>query len=353
VREEDGSVLHAAMHRGVINGMVKKLRCKYQDCDLELEDKDENIEPRVEQYLEYLAIYQDGRVLQAAPSWWFPVGGGALFCTPDHKVKADGSDCLYLYPDLKTGLAGFWRAGSMVQATPAVLTGLHLQLGMLIPEFRLTRPSLFYKEDISNSHTISKQPLVPDIFEEQRVYVAESVLANAGFGLFARRDFVAGDLLSFYNGVRLSDHESRLRKEHRRSTYRIQGWGDTILDIPKVYTNLRNYTATLGHKINHSKKNNAEFSLYKHPRFGEIIGVYATKTIKAGMEVFVNYGYIEKYIATQGVLDGMLNFARVAGGWDDKHEFRIEMKRTIGYVRNKVDEMKPILSAVKMARTFL
>ena len=26
VREEDGSVLHAAMHRGVINGMVKKLR---------------------------------------------------------------------------------------------------------------------------------------------------------------------------------------------------------------------------------------------------------------------------------------------------------------------------------------
>ena len=36
--------------------------------------------------------------------------------------------------------------------------------------------------------------------------------------------------------VRMRTREARLRKEDRRSVYRIQGWGDTVLNIPVVAT---------------------------------------------------------------------------------------------------------------------
>ncbi|XP_023344769.1 uncharacterized protein LOC111714001 [Eurytemora carolleeae] len=151
----------------------------------------------------------------------------------------------------------------------------------------------------------------------------------------------------------MSERESSLDRDVRRSVYRVFGWGDIVMDIPKDMRRISDYSASLGHKTNHAKLNNAEFSFIKHPRFGEIIGIYATKHIKAGMEIFVDYGYIEKYQATQGIIENMLEMMRVTGGWGNKKEFNSDLKRTIGYFRNKVDEMKPLIKAVKMARTFL
>jgi hypothetical protein len=34
-------------------------------------------------------------------------------------------------------------------------------------------------------------------------------------------------------------------------------------------------------------------------RFGEIIGLYLTEDLSAGQEVLVDYGYMEKFLATE------------------------------------------------------
>lgn len=54
---------------------------------------------------------------------------------------------------------------------------------------------------------------------------------------------------------------------------------------------LHNYSATLAHKVNHSFFPNCRFSDFAHPRFGRILCVKTTKEIRAGDELFCNYGY--------------------------------------------------------------
>merc|ERR1712218_689759 len=143
-------------------------------------------------------------------------------------------------------------------------------------------------------------------------------------------DVVEGDLLALYNGVRMPDRESRLAREDRRSPYRIYGWGerDVVLNIPPHFRTLDEYAATLGHKANHDKTGNTRFAPLYHPRFGKIVGLFATEPLQAGQEILVDYGFLERYAATDAVLDGLLQAARMVGGYS-KDEFREEMKRTI------------------------
>ena len=67
---------------------------------------------------------------------------------------------------------------------------------------------------------------------------------------------------------------------------------DTDIDIPPEYWNIEKYRATLGHKVNHSfKKANTVYGRAIHPRFGPILTVFATKDIKKGEEILVDYEY--------------------------------------------------------------
>ena len=34
-------------------------------------------------------------------------------------MQAEGEECVYLYPDIKTGIVGTWRDGLMVTGKPA------------------------------------------------------------------------------------------------------------------------------------------------------------------------------------------------------------------------------------------
>ena len=133
----------------------------------------------------------------------------------------------------------------------------------------------------------------------------------------------------------------------------IHGWRNDILNIPKAAQNTQNYTATLGHKANHAKKANAEYRYVQHPRFGEIVGLFMIEDAVAGQELLVDYGYIEKYMATETGLKMMLEAAQAMSGFTDKAEFKREMKRTIGYVRDKVNDLKPFINTFKMAKNFL
>ena len=127
------------------------------------------------------------------------------------------------------------------------------------------------EEDISTATRISTKPLLEDIHDAKTVYVAESSIPGAADGVFLRRDLTNGSLAAIYNGVRMTSREARKRKEDRKSVYRIHGWGDTVLNVPPAFVDTSNYSASLGHKVNHAKKPNSEFRFLWHPRFGDYL----------------------------------------------------------------------------------
>ena len=129
----------------------------------------------------------------------------------------------------------------------------------------------YVKEDISTATKISTKPMLEDIHDAKTVYVAESSISGASEGVFLRRDLSKGSLAAIYNGVRMTTREARRRKEDRKSVYRIHGWGDTVLNVPPAYVDTGNYSASLGHKVNHAKVPNSEFRFLWHPRFGDFI----------------------------------------------------------------------------------
>ena len=66
-----------------------------------------------------------------------------------------------------------------------------------------------------------------------------------------------------------------------------------------------------------------------------------------------DYGYMEKYLATEAGIQMMLTVGQAMAGIEDKQEFHKEMKRTIGFVREQVENIKPFIETFKMARSFL
>ena len=278
-----------------------------------------------------------------------------LSCPADQDGLAEGGDCVYLYPDYSTALLGVWSSGRMERATEARLVNIRLTGEELELEVRQTpgKEDLLYRQDISTSTTISSDPHLADPFEEKTVYVAQSGLEGAGEGLFLRRDVQEGDLVSLYNGVRMTEQEARLRKEDRRSPYRIHGWDGKILNIPPGLHFTENYSASSAHKANHAKKANSEFRNLQHPRFGKILGIFMLRDGVAGEEILVDYGYIEKAMATEAGIKMMLEAAQAMSGISDRKEFKQEMKRAIGYIREKVVHLKPLINTMKMAQTFM
>ena len=53
------------------------------------------------------------------------------------------------------------------------------------------------------------------------------------------------------------------------------------------------YRTTLGHKVNHKFDDEANtwFDVVKHPLFGVIVGLVASRIVKEDDEIFTNYNY--------------------------------------------------------------
>merc|ERR1712080_501471 len=67
---------------------------------------------------------------------------------------------------------------------------------------------------------------------------------------------------------------------------------DAMINIPPEYDRPDLFLPSLGPKVNHHfRKNNSEYYLMDHPRWGAIQGVVTTKDVKAGEELFTHYGY--------------------------------------------------------------
>ena len=82
-------------------------------------------------------------------------------------------------------------------------------------------------------------------------------------------------------------------------------WGDDYeINVPKLYWNIKDYRATLGHKTNHSfTKKNVKFGWAYNPRFGHCRSIVAMRNIKKHEELWVNYGYEDIENAPQWYID--------------------------------------------------
>jgi histone-lysine N-methyltransferase SETD7 len=119
--------------------------------------------------------------------------------------------------------------------------------------------------------------------------VAPSKLPQGGDGLFAKIDRPKGSVVAFYNGIRLNTSSILMSARYGKSDYRIRLNAETDLDIPKGFENVEIYSATLGHKTNHSFDPNCEWIIVEHPRFGLIRGLRSQKDIQKDEELLINY----------------------------------------------------------------
>jgi histone-lysine N-methyltransferase SETD7 len=220
--------------------------------------------------------------------------GGSLLGNVDKSGSLTGKRSIaYLYPDGVTALIGAFSGGKMVSAQPAHLKDV---VGDCFPDAEVVGRPLYESVgyDESTNNTISTLPLVPDLYEQNRVYVAPSLLPNAGEGLFARRTLSLGEVVSFYNGVRIT-HSEVDNRDWVLNSNTLSLDESTVIDVPDEYSSVSKYCASLGHKANHSFDANCEYSPFHHPRFGHIKCIRTLCCVNEGEELTCNYGYDHKF----------------------------------------------------------
>lgn len=199
----------------------------------------------------------------------------------------------FLYSDLETALVGSFTEGVMIAAQPAVLQGMCLQGGVAVPTFSEPQgPPVGL--GLSTEESVGPGPLVGDPYEARAVEVRTSSVEGGGEGLYARRDIKAGEVVAFYNGIRLP-YEPGLKEDWATSGYKIFINADHSsgerMDLPGKLTELSHYCATLGHKMNHSFDYNCSEWFFEHPRHGTVPCAMARQGVKKGEELLLHYGY--------------------------------------------------------------
>lgn len=214
--------------------------------------------------------------------------GGHLFGVVDKLGQFNGNDIVYAYPDGVTFLKGRFRKGDMVQARMARYHGYGDKDNPF--SYHVTNRNVTFKRDVSTSTRISSEPLLTDPLEDLRVFVKASNIEDGGEGLFAKVSAASDEVMSFYNGIRISHAEADGRDWSSNSNT-ISLDDHTVIDVPEDLSDTNVYRASLGHKANHSFTPNSMYDPYDHPRFGLIKSIRTIRSVLAGEELTVAYGY--------------------------------------------------------------
>ncbi|XP_059095447.1 histone-lysine N-methyltransferase SETD7-like [Tigriopus californicus] len=204
--------------------------------------------------------------------WKFLQGGGILVGEADITGNLIGDDIAFLYPDHQTALLGTFVREKMCMAQIAFIQMVTVRHEMCQLKFTKPRGPL-YIYDPGTLTRISTEPLLPDPYETQHVYVRASKLRGAQEGLFANKDLPTDRIVAFYNGIHLRENELVDDKsDHDANAYKIldlQGPDSDgfqgILDIPPEYVNIK--------------------------RFGKIPAIQTVMEITKDTEIFVSYDY--------------------------------------------------------------
>ncbi|EDV24845.1 uncharacterized protein TRIADDRAFT_26073, partial [Trichoplax adhaerens] len=228
--------------------------------------------------------YQDN--IKFGLCWHFDEFGGSIVGLVDDDGEFTGDEIAYLYPDQETVLYGSFEEGRMVCAKAASFQGV--RNNKLIIENLDTEEK--YSFDESADDVITVNPLLSDPYEQKRVYVAKSLIPGAGEGLFSKIFAEKDQVMSFYNGIRITHQEVDDRSWiFNDNTISLDE--TTVIDVPVNSANVNNYCASLGHKANHSFTPNCKYDLYYHPRFGNIKCIRSISDVAPNEELTVDYGY--------------------------------------------------------------
>ena len=152
--------------------------------------------------------------------------------------KLDGSfsgdDIAYIYSDFKTAIKGKFHNEKLVSAQMCEVIGSTLEYGIRIPIFSQPSGQIYSYEEPSR-RVIARNPLLPDPWEAEMVYVKDSQLAQGGEGLFMKKDVPKKTLICLFSGVRLN--AASLYAKYGASDYRIRLNADIDLDIPEGFQN--------------------------------------------------------------------------------------------------------------------
>ncbi|XP_073511923.1 histone-lysine N-methyltransferase SETD7 isoform X2 [Phyllobates terribilis] len=212
--------------------------------------------------------------------------GGGLVGEVNEDGEMTGEKIAYVYPDGRTALYGKFIDGEMLEGKLATL--MSVEEGK--PYFEIVPGSKVYTFDKSTSSGISTSPLLPDPYESERVYVAVSMISNAGEGLYANISTGPRTVMSFYNGVRIT-HQEVDSRDWSLNGNTISLDDETVIDVPDPYNKTTKYYASLGHKANHSFSPNCIYDTFVHPRFGHIKCIRTIAAVEKDEELTVAYGY--------------------------------------------------------------
>lgn len=261
---EDGAVLTGAYVEGELNGPAQEFDGEGR--------------------LMFKGQYRDNS--RCGECWIYYPDGGCVFGKVNEDGEMSGDSVAYVYPDGRTALYGAFVDGELIEARLAGLTPN--QTGR--PHFEIAANSPVYSYDKSTSSCIATHTLLPDPYESQRVFVADSVIRGAGQGLFAKTQAEAGTVMAFYNGMRIT-HSQVDGRDWALNGNTISLDEDTVIDVPQPFDQTEKYCASLGHKANHSFTPNCKYDPYVHPRFGPIKCIRTIRAVEKDEELTVAYGY--------------------------------------------------------------
>ena len=179
---------------------------------------------------------------------------GFLYGEVDQEGKFTGDEITFLYPDLLTGLNGKFVDGEVQEARAVDILAERCRGGIKEIQLSLsTRDNTVWRladtETLLRSFARSMEP-----HERKSVYIGKSRVEGdttvTGEGIFARRLFLPGDLVTYFSGVKTTREEMfydnmTSLEEYEASRYCFglydaaplmwQLEKDVVLDIPFEY----------------------------------------------------------------------------------------------------------------------
>ena len=154
----------------------------------------------------FLGLFKNGKL--DGPVWHGLIGEpvlgqGFLYGHLNKKGKLTGDDVAYIYPDYVTSLVGQFEDKIMKSARESKITQLTCVDGLIQAKFsRPAENSVSFYYDQATNETLGTMLLVRDPYEAKTVELKDSLIPNAGQGIFAIRDIPRGQV-NYYSRCRL------------------------------------------------------------------------------------------------------------------------------------------------------
>ena len=135
------------------------------------------------------------------------------------------------------------------------------------------------------------EAMVPDPLETDWVYVnSSSSYPEIGQGVFAKKKIPPFTVVAFFGGRFISLDEWKKLDLYEPIYSRVVEDRKVVYLPDDVGKDLTKYTASLGHKINHSfLRQNCRFIEQFHPRFGVVPAARTVMEVEENEEIMCNY----------------------------------------------------------------